>query len=174
MRLRTGRVASVNADKHTARVTFSDFAGEDDAVLESFDLLVLVTRPGDYSLPAQDALVVCALEEDSGGIGYVLGAIYSDADAPPLSDADQRSIESDDLRLGASDASDKVALAPATKDEIDKVLDFAKGIADAIKNAAPFVPNDGGASIIAAIRVLLVANVAPTIDEPAAEHVSAS
>jgi len=166
---RAGRVTSVNEKKHTVRVKFTDGDG-----YESFDLPVLVTRPGDYSLPASDALVLCALEDGPEGIGYVLGALYSEADAPPLDAKAKRSVVSSDLRLGTADAGDKVALAPATKDEIQKVLDFATGIADALKNAAPFVPNDGGASIFAAVRVLLAANVAPTIDEPAAEHVSAS
>lgn len=163
--IRVGRVSSVNAGKHTARVMF-----EEDDDLVSYDLPVLVARPGDYSLPDVDAPVVCLMAPGSAGVGYVLGAIYTDADAPPLSDAGQRSVAGDDLRLGAADATDKVALAPATKTEIQKVLDYAQGIATAIQAGVP-VPNDGGANLKATIIAALP--LVPTLDEPAAEQVSA-
>lgn len=166
--LRTGRVTSIDAKRHSAQVTFDEVDG-----FRSHDLQVLATRPGDYSLPAVDSLVLCALLDGTQGTGFVLGCIYSDEDAAPTDDSARRVVAGDDVRLGAADAEDKVALAPATKSEIQKVLDFAKGIADAINNATPFVPNDGGASVVGAMRVLLAANPVPTLEEPAAEKVSA-
>lgn len=84
--IRVGRVSSVNVDRHTAQVKLED----DGAQAVSYDLQVLVTRPGDYSLPPADALVVCLLVPGPSGDGYVLGAIYSEADAAPTNDADRR------------------------------------------------------------------------------------
>lgn len=137
--IRAGRVSSVDEKQHTAQVEFT----EGDGVV-SYDLPVLVTRPGDYALPEKDAEVVCLMLPGNGGFGFILGAFYSEADAPPLSDAGQRSVVSEDLRLGTSDAKDKIALAPATKTELDKLKkaldqaktdlgklkDYAKSIAD--------------------------------------------
>jgi phage baseplate assembly protein gpV len=105
--IRAGRVSSVNDAKHTARVQFYEGDG-----LVSFDLNVLVMRPGDYSLPAAGTAVLCLIPPGNAGIGYVIGALYSDSDAPPLASSGQRSIASDDLRLGDPNASQKVALAP--------------------------------------------------------------
>jgi hypothetical protein len=166
--IRTGRVSAVGKTRHTVEVEFFEGDG-----FVSWDLHVLVTRPGDYSLPPKDTPVLCLLIEGRLGVGYVLGAIYTDADAAPLDDDGKRSIAGDDIRIGDPDAEDKVALAPAVKDEIQKVLDFAKGINDALNNAAPFTPQDGGAGIFGAVRALLLTNVAPTLEEPAAESVSA-
>lgn len=164
-----GRVSSVDAAKHTARVHFAD-EGEDDDDVVSADLPVLVRCPGDYGLPVKDTLVLCAMVPGSDGVGWILGCFYSDADAPPLDDAGQRAIASDDLRLGAADATDKVALAPATKDEIQKALDYAEGIASAIQAGVP-TPQDGGAGLKGTIVAALP--VKPTLNEPAAENVSA-
>src|SRR5690242_11599387 len=118
--VRTGRVSSVDDKKHTVRVTFTDVPSRDDDVV-SADLSVLVTRPGDYSLPQKDTAVLCLLLEGKEGVGFVLGALYSDADAPPLDDAGKRSIAGDDVRLGAPDATDKVALAPKVKTGFDNL-----------------------------------------------------
>ena len=163
--VRTGRVSSIDAAAHTVQVKFEELDG-----FVSYDLPVLVTRPGDYALPAGKPMALCLMIPGASGIGYVLGFIYRDSDAPPLDDAGKRSIASDDLRLGAPDASDKVALAPATKTQINRVLDYAKGIATAIQAGVP-TPQDGGANLKTTIVAALP--VAPTIDEPAASKVSA-
>lgn len=154
--LHVGRVSSVDTKRHTAQVQFFEIDG-----FVSFDLNVLVTRPGDYALPAENTPVLCLLVEGRLGVGYVLGAIYTESDAAPLSDAGQRSVVGNDLRLGASDASDKVALAPKVKNELDAI----KGELDKI--AATLASLTGQASFATPYSV----GYSPT--EPAAEKVSA-
>lgn len=164
--LRTGRVSSVNAKSHTCKVEFFESDG-----WISDEVRVLARRRGDYALPQADDLVLVAFDENLfSGVGFLLGIMYSEADDAPLDDAGKRALVSDDLRLGAADASDKIALAPATKDEIQKVLDYADGIATAIKTGVT-VPNDGGASLKATIVAALP--IKPTVNAPAAEKVSA-
>lgn len=163
--IRVGRVSSVDAKRHSAQVQFF----EQDGFI-SWDLQVLRGFAADYCLPAQNTPVLCLILEGRLGVGYVLGAIYTDADAAPLSDAGQRSVAGDDLRLGAPDASDKVALAPATKSEIQKALDYADGIASALK-AGVVVAQDGGANFKSTVVAALP--VKPTLNEPAADKVKA-
>jgi phage baseplate assembly protein gpV len=162
---RTGRIDSTDAKTHTARVKFEEVDG-----FISWDLSVLVTRPGDYSMPAQGTEVLCVLLDGPTGHGWVLGAHYNDEDAPPTNDGARRVVAGDDVRLGAFDASDKVALAPAVKTEIQKALDYADGIVTAIKAGLP-VAQDGGANLKATIVAALP--VKPSLSEPAAENVSA-
>lgn len=168
--LRIGRVSSTDTTRHSARVRFLDKDGDAPEPMESDDLPVLVTRTGDYSLPPVDGLVLCLIDPGPFGVGYVVGQLYSDADPAPLDDAGQRAIAGDDLRLGAADATDKVALAPATKTEIQKVLDYAKGIKTALQAGVP-VANDGGAGL--KTSVLAAWPAPPTLAEPGAEKVSA-
>jgi hypothetical protein len=163
--VRTGRVSAVGKTRHTVEVEFFEGDG-----FVSWDLHVLVPMPGDYRLPPKDTPVLCLLVEGRLGVGYVLGCLYTDADEAPLDDDGQRSIAGDDIRLGDPEASDKVALAPATKDEIQKAVDYAEGIATAIQ-AGVAVAQDGGANLKATIVAALP--VKPTINEPAAENVSA-
>ncbi len=159
--VRVGRVSSANADKHTVDVKFSDI---EDSV--SPPLSMLMTRSGDYSLPAEDDLVVCLMLEGVEGFGFVLGSIYSSADAAPLDDAGQRSIAGDDLRLGDPEATDAVALAPAVKSELDKVKGELNKIATTLGtgNAPP-----GGGTVTFTTPYVVGYN--PT--EPAAEKVRA-
>lgn len=163
--IRFGRVDSVDAEKHTVTVRCEEIDG---FIVEG--LRMLVQRPGDYVLPAKDTPVAFALIDSRLGSGVILGTFYTEDDPPPLDDAGMRSVAGDDLRLGDPEAEDKVALAPATKDEIQKVLDYANGIATAI-NAGVATPQDGGAglksTIVAALPTL------PTLNEPAAEKVKA-
>lgn len=166
--LRFGRVKSTNAANHTALVVFPERDAGADEDPESFDLPVLVTRQGDYSLPAKDAQVACLMEPGPEGLGVVLGVVYPEEGAPDGESS--RVVAGDDVRLGSVDAADKVALAPATKAEIQKALDYANGIATAIQGGV-VVAQDGGASLKATIVALLP--VLPTLDEPAAENVSA-
>lgn len=166
--IRVGRVQSVDAKRHSAQVEFFEQDG-----FVSFDLQVLRGFAADYCLPAENTPVLCLLLEGRLTVGYVLGAIYTDSDAAPLNDAGKRSVAGDDLRLGAPDATDKVALAPASKSEIEKVLDYAKNIKSALDAAAAAVPMDGGAALWAPVKSALGTIVEPTINEPAAEKVSA-
>jgi phage baseplate assembly protein gpV len=89
---RQARVNSVDEKRHTAQVTLSDV--QDDPVL-SYDLQVLVTRPGDFSLPKKDSIVLCVFLEGPIDVGFVLGAFYSEADAAPTADKKDRVISSE-------------------------------------------------------------------------------
>lgn len=111
---RVGRIDSVDKDAHRAKVVFAEQDG-----FTSWDLQVLVPVSGDYALPAQNTPVLCLIVDGRIGVGYVLGSFYTDNDAAPLSDASQRSIVGSDLRLGKADASDKLALAPKCKANVD-------------------------------------------------------
>lgn len=162
---RVGRVSSVDKARHTAQVHFEDH----DEGMVSWDLQVLVTRKGDYSLPDKDTPVLCVLLDGNVGFGFVLGAIYTESDEAPLDNADHRSIAGDDIRLGDPEADKKAALAPATKDEIQKAVDYAEGIALAIQGGVA-TPQDGGAGLKGTIVALLPQK--PTIEEPACETVS--
>ena len=68
------------------------------------------------------------------------------------------------------DPTDAIALAPATKSEIQKVLTYAQGIASAIQAGVP-TPQDGGANLKTTIVADLPAP--PTLTEPAATKVKA-
>lgn len=102
---RWGRVSSVDADRHSAQVQFEEIDG-----FVSWDLAVLAGLGGDYFLPAQNTLVLCVIVDGRLGVGFVLGAFYSDNDAAPLSDASQRAVVGSDLRLGDANASKNVAI----------------------------------------------------------------
>lgn len=155
-----GRVSSVDTKSHTAQVQFFEIDG-----FVSWDLQVLVTRPGDYSLPAKDTPVLCALIDGRLGVGFVLGAIYTESDAAPLDDAGKRSIASDDLRLGTPDASDKVALASKCKDNFDKINGELGNISTTLGTLT------GGATVNAAFSTPYTKAYSPS--DPAAEKVSA-
>lgn len=154
--IRIGRVSSVDKKRHTAQVQFEEIDG-----FVSYDLQVLVTRPGDYSLPVENTPVLCLLLDGRLGVGFVLGAIYTESDEAPLDDAALRSIAGDDIRLGAPDASDKVALAPKVKSELDKIKSELTNIATTL----------GSLSGQATFTTTYTMGYSPT--DPAAEKVSA-
>jgi hypothetical protein len=158
---RVGRVSSVDAQHHRAQVQFFEIDG-----FVSWDLQVLVTRPGDYSLPAKDAAVLCVIVDGRLGVGYVLGAIYTDNDAAPLSDAGQRAVAGDDLRLGDPAASKKVALAPTCKQNFDDIQTEFNTIKTTLASLT------GGATVAASFTVPYT-TVAYSPTDPAAAKVSA-
>lgn len=171
--VRVGRVSSVGAKAHTVRVTFSDVPSTDPDLV-SYDLNVMATRPGDYALPPTDTAVLCLLLDGNGGVGYVLGILYSDADAPPLDDAGKRAIASDDLRLGAPDATDKVALAPKVKQGASDLHDHLQAIEQVISGPPIAEPGNGSPSAFqTALAAALMAKPLPAVTDPAAEKVSA-
>ena len=171
--VRVGRVSSVDADKHAVRVLFDDADG-----LVSYDLAMVATRPDDYSLPAKDTAVLCLMLPGPSGLGFVLGCIYTDADAPPLSAAGARSVAGDDVRLGDPEAEDAVALAPAVKEELDSI----KSELDNVKLALGLHTHLAGTLVSPAGAV--TGATAPSVDhgytvsysptEPAAEKVKAA
>jgi hypothetical protein len=74
---RVGRVSSVDASK--AALGAGQFFEGDGFV--SWDMQVLVNRGGDYRLPTKDTPVLCVLVDGRLGVGFVLGAIYTESDA---------------------------------------------------------------------------------------------
>lgn len=129
---RCGRVSSVDKDKHTVQVQFEE---QDGFVSPDFNMLV--PFGGDYVLPAKDTAVLCLLIEGRLSDGFILGSFYNEADAPSLDDEKKRAIAGADILYGnedtkqhvrgevylggGDDPSDKVALAPKVKEELDKI-----------------------------------------------------
>lgn len=158
--IRVGRVSSVDAKRHSAQVQFEEMDG-----FVSWDLQVLRGFAADYCLPAQNTPVLCLLLEGRLGVGYVLGAIYTENDAAPLDDAGKRSVAGDDLRLGDPAATDKVALSPKVKSELDKIK------AELDKIATTLASLGGGVTTNAAFATPYSQGYEPTA--PDAEKVSA-
>jgi hypothetical protein len=115
---RWGRVSAVKAAEHRVEVKFEEGEG-----FTSWDMPYLVQHPGDYAMPPADTPVLCLIQDGALGAGFVLGCYYTENDAAPLDDKGKRSIVGDDLRLGAADADEKVALAPLVKDRLDALQD---------------------------------------------------
>lgn len=91
--IRVGRVSAVDPASATARVVFE---AQD---LVSYDLPVLqrqTLRNKDYYLPDVGEHVVCIFLPTGNAEGFVLGAIYSDEDQPPVSSPDKRIVQFED------------------------------------------------------------------------------
>lgn len=159
--IRVGRVSSVDKNRHTAQVEFTEIDG-----FISYDLQVLRGFAADYCLPAQGLPVLCLLIDGRLGAGFVLGAIYTESDAAPLADDSKRSIAGDDIRLGTPDASDKVALSSKVKDELDKIKNELTSIATTLGTGT--APPLGGPVVFGSPYVVGYSSTAP-----AAEKVSA-
>ena len=142
--IRVGRVSSVDAKRHSAQVQFEEQDG-----FVSWDLQVLRGFAADYCLPAENTPVLCLIVDGRLGVGYVLGAIYTDNDAAPLNDAGQRAVAGDDVRLGDPAAADKVALAPKCNDNDTALWTILNSVCGA---SAPIVdePGNGGPSALQA------------------------
>jgi len=90
---KTGVVTEVSTAKCAARVQFPD----NDGVV-SFWLPVLQhksLRDKHYFVPDVNEHVACLLD-DNGEAGVILGAIYSDADTPPVDSADKHHVTFED------------------------------------------------------------------------------
>lgn len=109
--IRFGTVFSINASEATAVVEF-----EEEGHL-SAPLPYMQQRSGedkDYTMPSKGERVAVLFLPIGVGRGFILGSIYDASNSPPLSTRSQRAIESEDLRLGAYDATDPVALSGQT------------------------------------------------------------
>jgi phage baseplate assembly protein gpV len=163
LQLRCGRVSSSDAKAHTAQVQFFEQDG-----FVSHDLQILFTRPGDYSVYEKDALVLCILIDGIQGFGFVLGALYSESDAPPLNDKGARAVAGDDLRLGAPDAEDKAALAPKCNDNDTALWNVLKAVAGADAAVINEAGNGGPSSLQVALKAAVAAqqlqNKLPPVD----------
>lgn len=168
--VRVGRVSSVDDAAHTVDVELPEIDG-----IVTPALPVLVTRPGDYSLPPVGALVVCLMIPGESGIGYVLGTIYSASDVAPLSDSGQRSIAGDDLRLGSPTATDPVALAPKVKGDFNDLKNHFSAVEGVITGPPIPEPGMGAPSALqAALAAAIGATPYPTPVDPAAAKVKAA
>lgn len=90
---RTGTITQIDTARALARVKFADI----DA-LGSYWLPVLqgkTLKDKAYWLPDINEHVVCLLDEN-GEEGVILGAIYSEADAPPVNSQDKRHVTFED------------------------------------------------------------------------------
>lgn len=91
--IKVGRVSSVDPATATARVVF-----EDQGVV-SYNLPVLqhqTLKNKDYCLPDVGEHVVCLFLPTGNAEGFVIGAVYSDEDLPPVSSQDKRVIRFED------------------------------------------------------------------------------
>lgn len=167
--IRTGRVSSTNAQRHTAQVQFF----EDDGMV-TYDLPVLVTRPGDYSLPAVNTPVVCLLPPGAEGVGFVLGAYYTDEDPPPTSDAGARAVAGDDVRLGSANAEGAVALAPAVNEAFQQLREHFQAVESVLTGPTINEPGSGAPSALQiALRAAIAASEYPAPADVGAEKVKA-
>ncbi len=91
--IRVGRVSSINPNMATARVVF-----EAQGIV-SYDLPVLqhqTLKNKDYYMPDIGEHVVCLFLPTGNAEGFILGAIYSDEDRPPVNSQDKRVIQFED------------------------------------------------------------------------------
>ncbi len=166
--VRMGRVSSVDKSRHTAQVKFEELDG-----LTSWDLHILVTRPGDYSLYAVDTPVLCLILEGRLGIGFVLGAFYTDEDAAPLDDEGARSIAGEDIRLGDPEATDEVAKAPKVNENFDDLKTHFDAMWGVINGAVITEAGLGQPSALqAALKGVLAGSPYPQPLDVAAENVT--
>jgi phage baseplate assembly protein V len=89
--VRVGVVVSTDPAAGTARVQLGDADN-----LVSYDLPVMqrqTLKNKDYAMPDVGEHVVCAFLPFGMEQGFALGAIYSRADAPPVSDPDKRHVD---------------------------------------------------------------------------------
>lgn len=91
--VRVGRVSSINPATGTARVAF-----EPQGVV-SYDLQILVPQTmknKDYYMPDIGEHVVCLFLPTGNQEGFIMGAVYSNEDKPPVSSPDKRRVEFED------------------------------------------------------------------------------
>jgi phage baseplate assembly protein V len=92
--IRYGIVSSVDPAAHAVRVAFED---EDGMVSDLLPVLVTGSAGNkDYALPDVGDRVICAFLPNGVSSGFVLGAVYSQANLPPNADPDVRSVQFSD------------------------------------------------------------------------------
>ena len=107
--VRVGRVSSVGSG--TVRVII-----EGESKIVTGNLPVMHARAGnhaDYAMPEPGEQVVCVFLPIGNERGFVLGATYSQSDPVPTSDASQRVIAGDELRLAVFDAAQSIVRGDA-------------------------------------------------------------
>lgn len=92
--IRYGVVSSVDSTQHAVRVAFED---EDSMVSDWLPVIVsCASKNQDYALPDVGDRVVCAFLSNGVSAGFVIGAVYSQANRPPHSNGDVRSVKFSD------------------------------------------------------------------------------
>jgi phage baseplate assembly protein V len=90
--IRVGNVTAINAAGHQVRVAFGD-----NAVSYWLDVIVRNTyKNKDYAMPDLGEQVVCIFLPNGNSQGYILGAVYSTEDMPPVNDIDKRHVTFED------------------------------------------------------------------------------
>lgn len=85
--IRVGVVSSINPTNGTAKVVFHE---KEELVSGDLPIIYRQTfKNKDYTMPDIDEQVVCVFLENGLESGFILGAIYSEADTPPANSADK-------------------------------------------------------------------------------------
>ena len=92
--LRIGKVSAVDGPSCSARVTFDE---QDNLVSQWLPVLVMGSKATrGYWVPEVNTQVLCVFLPNTSGQGFkegfIMGAFYSDVDAPAESDPDVRSV----------------------------------------------------------------------------------
>lgn len=90
---KTGVVSEIDPDAVKARVRFDDLEGLETAMIAVGQRKTLKDK--DYWMPDVGEHVVCLMDVNLED-GVIVCAIYSDADAPPVSDPDKRHVRFND------------------------------------------------------------------------------
>ncbi|SHN77201.1 phage baseplate assembly protein V [Desulfitobacterium chlororespirans] len=102
MNERVGEVVSINPAKCRVRVRFYD---QDSLISEELQVVVRGTlKNKDYWMPKVGEAVFCSFTAQNKG--YVLGAVYSEGDPPPVISESKRHIEFEDGTILEYDSSD--------------------------------------------------------------------
>ena len=82
--IRIGKVSSINSDKGTAKVTFTD---RDDIVTRELPILFTKTsKDYYYCMPDIGERVRCFFDPEAPSKGFILGSFPSDTREPPIKD----------------------------------------------------------------------------------------
>jgi phage baseplate assembly protein V len=89
---KTGIVTSINPSKCTARVKFED---SDDLISAELQIVARGSfKNKDYWMPKVGEHVFCTFTREKKG--YILGSLYSEDSAPPVTDGNKRHTSFDD------------------------------------------------------------------------------
>lgn len=89
---KTGYVTSIYPERCTARVQFED---QDGLISDELQIVVRGSMKNkDYWMPKVGEQVFCCFTQQKKG--YIVGSLYSEADAPPIQDENKRHIEFED------------------------------------------------------------------------------
>lgn len=95
--IRIGKVASIDEQKATARVTFED---RQDIVSNDLPLVVPFTlKDKAYYMPSIGERVICVFNPDAPSRGFIIGSFYADTRLPPIKDENKTYLNYEDNTL---------------------------------------------------------------------------